>query len=172
MANNCGKCKKYVKDTDDGLYCDMCTAWFHAACIGVKKDVYEALQIVKDQFWFCKNCKPALKKNLDRIKTLEIENKANNDKIIALETRNKEIEEKLKMAEEKWDQLKGEVIGETVERVKQKIGNNLIKETTKCVLEQLKEEEERNKRKNNLIFYNVEESERNDPDERISERES
>jgi predicted RNase H-like nuclease (RuvC/YqgF family) len=105
--------------------------------------------------WFCNKCKGAVKKN--------------NEKIKELEAKNKEMEDKLKDMDEKWEKFKEEIMNETAERVRKELNHDLVKQTMECVMYQLKEDEEKNKRKANLVIYNLEESDKSEIEERTTD---
>jgi len=39
----CGHCTKVVTDRDNGLQCELCEGWFHAACQDVSDEDYKVL---------------------------------------------------------------------------------------------------------------------------------
>lgn len=51
-CNVCGIC---VRDNDDGLQCDQCQTWIHAACEGILIDEYNRLS-QDDKQWSCALC--------------------------------------------------------------------------------------------------------------------
>ena len=44
MTFKCGGCKKQVKNTDRGLTCEYCGAWFHVECESVTSDAYDFIE--------------------------------------------------------------------------------------------------------------------------------
>lgn len=152
---NCGKCKKPVKTTDNGLTCETCGIWYHAGCEKVTQELYKILLKYEEQMWFCSLCRPEVKKGMERIKELE--------------KTNEEMNEKLKDMEEKWEKFRFEIVHETIGKVKAEISADIVMQTTECVMRQIKEDQERIKRKENIIMYNVPESDKEDNEERIQE---
>ena len=73
QEDDCGVCKKPVKEADNGLKCDSCDAWFHAGCEKVNKDCYLFLVKFKDQLWLCRKCKPEIKNAVHKVKELRKE---------------------------------------------------------------------------------------------------
>ena len=140
---------------DDGLECEMCLKWFHAVCQGVTAELYAVLTKYNSQMWFCNKCKPSVKKNSEKIRELEKQNEI--------------MQAKLGILEENWEKLRKELMDETISKVRTELGEELIKTTTKHVMEQIKEENEKEKKKENIIMYNVKESRKERPEERIKD---
>ena len=143
-STKCANCNKEVKKNDNGVQCDKCGGWYHAGCHGVSLGFYRALQENKDQQWFCKPCRQEMKQMEDRIKQLTKEKE--------------ELKEKLKEFEHKWEtfkeDLKQDTVTSTVEIVMERMSDHL------------KEIEERNNRRKNLVIYNIPESESQNPQDR------
>lgn len=155
MPEKCGKCKKTVKENENGLVCETCERWYHPSCQSVNPELYKMLQKYEEQLWFCGDCKPEIKKNVERVRELE--------------QKNDEMEQKLKIMEEKWETLKEDITREVIDRVREERNENIVKQTTESVLQHLREENEKNKRKENIIMYNVMESEKENTEDRIKE---
>ena len=51
----CGACSGPVKSNQKGIYCDVCTTWFHSRCIGLSDQEYSTLQDSPDT-WACRIC--------------------------------------------------------------------------------------------------------------------
>ena len=141
---DCPICKKIVKDKSNGVQCDRCDAWYHAGCQKITMKFYQSLQECKEEKWFCKTCHSEIKQLENTLKMLRSENK--------------DLRERIKTLEEKWElfkeELKEETVKCTLERVSVEIGKHF------------EEMEERNKRKNNVVLYNVPESQSEGPQER------
>ncbi|CAH0395298.1 unnamed protein product [Bemisia tabaci] len=43
MTVKCSKCKKAVKNSEDALFCEMCSQWVHSICAEVNKEEYDRL---------------------------------------------------------------------------------------------------------------------------------
>ena len=53
----CGICGKDVKDGTKAIQCDSdCMLWFHAQCVHLTDDEYEALAEL-DSVWECTSCR-------------------------------------------------------------------------------------------------------------------
>jgi phage host-nuclease inhibitor protein Gam len=53
----CGVCSKKVTSNDDGVQCELCSAWFHCKCQQVSIKMYDVLEQFKyDIHWFCNGC--------------------------------------------------------------------------------------------------------------------
>ena len=141
---NCGICEKIVRERDNGIKCDRCGAWYHAGCEKVSVEFYKALQKCDEEQWYCKLCRSEIKQLDERIKTLAKENK--------------ELKVRIQALEEKWELFKEELKEETVKCTMERVSQEMEKH--------LEEMEERSKRKNNIVLYNVPESTKEDSKER------
>ena len=57
----CGVCEKLCRKSDKVIECDNCLKWYHAACIKMPLDQYNALNFclslkVKGLLWLCDTC--------------------------------------------------------------------------------------------------------------------
>ena len=129
---SCGVCKKKISSQENALLCSMCDKVYHANCEAVK---LANLQVIReeDMLWFCKTCKPKVKSCLDKVVELE-------EKMEGLVTEN--IVMKNQVSE----------CCERLAKLEQK--EQLIHEVKKQVMEDLREDSEREKRKNNIMIYN------------------
>ena len=157
----CGYCKKKCTAKCEALQCDLCAAWLHASCEGLTKDQYKLLNQLASSthniVYYCSynHC-------LDRFKLLMSQSMQND-----LTSKFDEIKTSLNQAisnlSHKIDQL------QTSETETQ----NQIKDTKKAlssaydppsahssvadtIVQQL---EDKNCRKNNILFFNIPESE-------------
>ena len=51
----CGVCSAPVKSNQKGIFCDVCSSWLHARCIGLNNEEYLDLQSSEDS-WSCQKC--------------------------------------------------------------------------------------------------------------------
>ena len=166
QEDDCGVCKKAVKEADNGLKCDSCDDWFHAGCEKVNKDRYLFLVKFKDQLWLCRKCKPEIKNAVHKAKELRKE----------VEDLRKQLQDiKAEMISEVKHEVKNEIKNEIKDELRDEIKSTfneekLVKRTIEKVFEQMhehmREQEDRQNRKNNLVMYNVPESTHQDPRER------
>ena len=143
---DCGSCGKAVRDRANGIECDRCEVWYHAGCQKISLELYKVLQKY-DEEWYCRSCHAQIKQMDNNIKQLVEENKGLKDRVKALE--------------EKWDLFKEELKEETVKCAVQRISQDMGKH--------MEELEERNRRRNNLVLYNVPESTKEEAKERQSD---
>ena len=55
--DKCGVCSKKVTSIDDGVQCEICSAWFHCKCQHVSSKMYDVLGQFKHEIhWFCNGC--------------------------------------------------------------------------------------------------------------------
>ncbi len=52
----CPDCQNHVKDEDKGINCDQCKQWWHARCAKVTNKEYEVLGKSSNFRWYCKEC--------------------------------------------------------------------------------------------------------------------
>lgn len=136
--DNCGVCKKLVREEDNGIGCEVCHQWFHAGCTKMAAELYKMLKKYRSQPWFCKRCTADIKQ------------------IKQLKDRNEELKVKLKDLQERVEEKKLEIAEEAVERVVNKLPfERLTYEVTEKVMEQLGEKKEQEKRKNNIVLYKI-----------------
>lgn len=70
--NKCGCCSKKVSSNDDGVQCEICSAWFHCKCQNISSAMYDALgQFSHDFHWFCNGCKDSAENILSIISSLQ-----------------------------------------------------------------------------------------------------
>lgn len=72
--DECKMCKKAVRETDSGLYCDSCEGWFHEGCEKVNKEFYQVLYKYKEHPWFYRKCRPDVKNTMNKAKQMEKQN--------------------------------------------------------------------------------------------------
>ena len=125
----CGKCKTNCTDENMAMFCELCLTWYHAICVGIPKEAYNWLRKVKGSKWFCTNCDSKVDKILDKANTLEVEMKVLRNEMDDVNTRLTKAEKKLEGS------------------VKQEIGLAM------------NEQAEIEKRKMNLVVFNLPEPE-------------
>ena len=114
----CKKCVKKVKNTDNGISCENCEWWFHAGCGGVSASLYKALKANEDQPWFCRDCNSNVKAAIKDCEMLKRENKS-------LKEKNSEMKLYIEELEEKFNQLKVEIMQDVTKRVMDEVGKEL-----------------------------------------------
>ena len=60
-----------VSEKDNGLQCDFCDVWTHAACEGITEDVYKVLSRCEGAHWFCEKCNIGVIKMLKAVGQLD-----------------------------------------------------------------------------------------------------
>ena len=125
----CGTCKKNCTNENMGMFCELCLTWYHAICVDIPKDGYEWLKKVKGSKWFCSGCGSKVDQILDKANSLEVETKILRTDMDDVKTRLEKVEKKLQGS------------------VKQEIGTAL------------NEQVDIEKRKMNLIVFNLPEPE-------------
>ncbi|KAK4313606.1 hypothetical protein Pmani_015061 [Petrolisthes manimaculis] len=163
--NDCGQCKKKVLHNQRGLQCELCDWWYHTGC---QKVVIEEYNMYKEQKvkakWFCHKCNTYFK-NLKKVnKDMKDENialkMAYNDKEeenLALRRTNKITEEENIILKEDNKQLINQIrsLEDRMDNLKVQLKKEIIEE----IYEEFEEREMKEKKKNNLIIFNIEETE-------------
>ena len=156
----CGVCESSVPD--GGIKCDACQKWHHVDCIdGVDKDdiAYMKKKLLK-LHWYCRVCDNTvteLLSNFEKFKKLNMEVKKMKD----------DIDKKYSDMVKRMDRLEKEKVN-TKSNINQLIEKR-VEDIAANVNTQIDLEEEREieKRKCNLIFYGVPESEETIPVDRM-----
>ena len=173
-GDQCAVCNvKYTGKKDKLLSCDRCDSNFCIACLGISTTEHKILK-KPEVLWFCKDCQqPAIKavktdreieerceeyfekmtKRLDAL-TKKINTKADKTQVEAVESSLHIVTDKVNDLENKVSNLDIDKINGHVETL---------------VNRHLEDSREKERRKNNIIVYNVEESEEADPTTRVAE---
>lgn len=150
---SCGKCNKLVKDHDNGVQCDHCEIWYHANCVGIDNAHYKLIVKLPSMDWICDTCKDAIKNLKKENYILKNENKS-------LKEENKVLRERLAALEKRVNEIKVELKDEIMKEV----DSSLVK-----IIDDFKEVENKKYRENNLVLYNMEESNKADGRDRALE---
>ena len=134
----CHNCKKMITMENDGIKCNFCEHWLCFPCSKLKKVVYQALRESPDNvMWFCDYCCTAF----PGVKKVMVQ-------IGSLEDRYSSLEERVDKLEEKSQNVENE---------------DKIKEVCR---KEIVEQHEIEKRKLNMVIFNVPESEEQSPEAR------
>lgn len=185
MWSECGlgSCDKVVGK--DGIQCESCYVWFHVDCAGLNAGEYKMLKKRKKNIhWFCEKCDDKIMDivrtiNDVKIKSDKLERELNELKSeVNLKPSMDEVKELVSCEIEKM--VKALQIRETEENkmdwneaVTKEIDNKLSNMTEKYMThlteaqDNMLEFEDKQKRKNNVIIYNVEEISSENMEERI-----
>jgi hypothetical protein len=151
----CQMCKQSFEDMDDKLIsCDRCDRWFCLTCSSLDPQIYDFLNnetMGNSIMWLCEECKaPAIR----AVKTdMEIEARCTE----FLSKFQVEMKEEINLVKTEVREMK----------LNQETN---MKEMKKEVIEEaIKEVRERQERSLNLIFYNISESNTDDPEENKKE---
>ena len=158
--DHCGECSKPVRDTDHGICCDACAVWLHAGCAKVGKEVYQFLKKNEDLLWYCRQCKPQVKTAMKE---------------------NVKLRKEMEGLKREMNEFKGKTVNEVKQELKQDIVKELrdmkreLKEELKPISTQtppdvnqmkefiddyMKEKEDIDRRRNNVVIYNIPESDK------------
>lgn len=148
----CGKCDKVVGKMEHGLKCDMCEMWHHTDCEGVPDSLYRAIQETDQGAsqglrWFCKKCNKFATGFMAGLNRLSMRQDALEEKV-------KDIEDHVA--------AKFKEVGQSQAELTRKV-DNAVATSAK---ESLREMEDRELRKNNVIFFGIQECPDIDPEVR------
>ena len=132
VAYPCGKCDQDCTDQAPSMQCEFCDKWYHIICIDMSSECYKVAKKVPGFMWFCNSCKNKAMESVQKAVSLEAQTNV----------------------------LKNEVtdIKKRLETVETKLSGSVNKEIEQAISE--KQDIER--RKLNLIVYNMPEQEKSD----------
>ena len=158
-AKNCAKsnCNKTIKVTEKFMQCEKCKGFLHLLCSGITEAVYDAAtnDLVMDRFIYCcDDCRSDARTSIESMQIVEKKFKIVDKKMEDLKT---EMEERIKKIEQ-LDRKQIEVSSSVEEKI-----NTIQKYSSRVsVLEKkaetFEESNEKKRRVNNLVFYNIPES--------------
>ena len=147
---DCTKCDRTIDDEDeDSVLCGVCKEWCHKKCAGLTEKTFRMLkESGEDVWWVCADCR---KNDGDVRESGRSRLEAKLDKVMSMLM---SVMTRLAKLEERKPELTERDLDERIE--------------TK-VNEALEEMQEREKRRMNVVFMNVPESEADTPEERKKE---
>lgn len=159
--DRCGVCLEPVLSGDKGLQCELCDIWFHNTCAEVSDELYSALvDSNKDNtnivHWFCADCNTNFMATLKSVQALKKRHDILERKVDNLKA---EVDDKFNSVELKLEQKanKDEVMSkeEAITEIKKETQTNIKAATDACASDILREVEEREKRKCNVVVFKV-----------------
>ena len=161
---------------DDSIDCDVCGHWYHKPCTNNSTEEWELLRGNNENITFkCDNCV----KSKAEYENRQTELSSNLEKIFSrlesLEAKilisvDQKINDRIQQFEDKNNKAIDEIRTQVTDISQNKQDILAVEEKIKVQLsESLDELREREERKNNLIFFNVKESTKEDDDEAIQE---
>lgn len=153
MDNGCGKadCEETVKKGERNIKCERCRKWFHIRCGKISVEEFNAINKVNSAMWFCPPCRGSVVETLDFVEELREENK--------------KLKQEMNVLEDKILGMKADIVKE----VKQCLTHDMLETVKNRVIEELKEKDDKETRKRNIVMYGVEESSAETPEERERE---
>ena len=147
----------FISNDDQLVLCDRCDEWICLPCSGLSITQYEAIDA--NLTWYCPECKLPATQAVKTDKSIEEKCKSYFD-IFKVEFR-EEIDSKLNEIRKDISELKTNQsnIHETDDKLKKAVAESMKKQEDEI--------SEREKRKSNLILFNVSEAQTNIKDERI-----
>ncbi|KAK4328212.1 hypothetical protein Pmani_001332 [Petrolisthes manimaculis] len=166
----CRTCKRKVREIDNAIKCDECKTWNHIGCEKVGKNYYKALKEEDGATWFCKICKQTILSSFGQLAKLREDYKEVMKKMQGITNMNEGIDERVKIIEEKMEGKDEDIVNKVTNTIVEKIkAVDIVQKTAEVVIRHIEEKEKREKRKKNIVLYNVPESSQNEVQSRIDE---
>ena len=159
----CGKCTNDIEEESNTIECHDCRQWFHKACTDLDSKEFNVLtQGNQCILWVCPICLDNRGKRDQKIESLEgridqllgVIQKLEDTIILKLEAR---VEVKV-----------NKILEETVKEVEQKL-NSKIDGKLESVVVDREEEQEKDKRKLNVVISNLPESTKDNREDRLAD---
>ena len=155
----CRECLKGVSDKDKGIQCELCEAWHHLQCTIVSDELYKQLGAVDCLHWYCTACNKIVAAYIKGMKAME----ARQD---ILEKKVNVIEEAMAKLEAGLEKMSGGMneVKISVREVKElangdeAILERKVNDKVKLVKEDLAEQIEIEKRKQNVVMWGLSEN--------------
>ena len=158
MVNKCGSCDLAITKRDKNVItCDACKTGFHDRCSGLNNDEFLVVSKRSAIKWFCRVCDPEVTEiltNLERFKKANTEYRTLCD----------DVEKKLADFDNRIRSFEEVENNPNITSVVQKVVRDSLPST-----ESTQERELIEKKKNNLIFFKVPESNDENPESRIKD---
>ena len=91
----CGKCTKNCEDANKCLQCELCLEWFHIVCLDIAEEAYIWLKKLPGSRWFCNGCNPKLETLMEKANSIEAETKVLKTDMDNVKERLEKVEKKL-----------------------------------------------------------------------------
>ena len=118
--DKCGLCFKCFQSGQNSLQCELCENWFHATCLGIKKNAFTVIGSSDNIPWFCRNCVDKQKKILGECKELRKENET-------LKQENVYLKDALSSIQEQMTRMKETIKEEVTKDIEALIYDNSFK---------------------------------------------
>lgn len=165
--DECGDCNRRVRSDQHGILCDNCSKWYHCGCEGIDVGEYKMLmKLTENSYnrmrWQCKHCDNQLKGLMAENGKLREDNKKLREENFHLVNRVEKLEKKIENIEKYME------MGtyENADRSQPNLSEQVVEKIKNKVLEEIREGEEREKKKENLIIFNLPESNSSEAKER------
>lgn len=188
VVENCATCNKSEGSSDDWLQCEVCDSWHHASCVDVSKATFDACKKIKNLHWICNNCNPQVIKTLKLLTNITARQDKTEQEVQSLQTELQKLKQSMdEMGNKIHNLVEAKLTGEVKRNVEQQVvefkdivkqqleeemqtkvddtvkrftGNiQEVKKSIQETKEQADEHRDKESRRNNIIIYNVPESE-------------
>ena len=126
----------------------------------------------EDQLWICKACRPEVRNFTEKVTKLKKKNEVLLEEIKEMREAMKEmVKEEMERANQKAKEIAREEIGMETRNSFAALKDEVVTNIKEEMVEIIKEEEDKHRRRKNLVLYNVPESRRPNPSGRKQEDE-
>jgi hypothetical protein len=146
--DKCGSCGIVVLDTDRSLECEICKFWHHIDCEEVPILIYEAIENDPSGIlhWYCRKCNCSVVKIIEQVSSLDKRQSATEAKVRDIDMRVEDLESKVTDTNDSLDRI-----------------NSTFDDVVNTKMEDtLRELQDRDRRKGNIIVFGVGESSNED----------
>jgi len=154
----CPDCSKAVSDKDNDIQCEVCESWLHGKCQDLQEDVYKLLGQSEAIHWYCSSCNKgvakiihSLSKVLARQDVMEVDLAKMRGDMDELKSTIQRIRDTTTATDVKLETCIEAKLVEGLEKRMESSVNGKVRNMKEDVAEQLEIE----KRRNNLIFHGV-----------------
>lgn len=172
----CISCKKTFADLNKLVQCDRCDGWTCQSCSGMSKDQWRCnvtsvskAKGHRKMSFFCDRCQPQALKEVKMGNLIDEKCKAMQEEIEAFKREvNDRLDKELGKVKKDVDEIRHQMTDRD-RAVEDKISERVNEKMSDCGRLSVQELQEREVRKENLIFINIPESQKETAEERITE---
>lgn len=148
----CATCKCVVKKEEFGMQCEVCQAWFHSKCVNMKDELYLMMRDGDAQnfHWFCHTCNQSANDILQSLRDIQT-------RVVQNEATINAVHKKVELLEK---QLKDQ---ETAVKNSELNIDTIIKDRVEVTM---KEFEDKERRKKNIVLFGIPEADISDIEEK------
>jgi hypothetical protein len=160
--SKCTGCSKIVAEKDSAVQYEICEGWFHCKCQNVPDDTYKFLMDNDALHWYCSTCNKGVANILELLSKMQARQDTMEGDLEKLKTDlncfKLELEGVREIAKQVDSKLDTAIEAKLVEGLDERVDSKVAVKV-KIMKDDVEESLEIEKRKSNLIFHGVKESE-------------